>query len=231
MADWQHQRICKLCTQLYIRHNAGTPNIPQVKIMHFNDAAVSHNNYRIVHPVHREAMIRASQRTTDHIYSNIIKPMPSRNHIEDITRYMTKPRARPEPGVDVPDMAQPSKRRPGTRSKSGAKKSEQRPSVMHTKRRQTRVTNEHIANIGCMPHDAGKVRPPAVSWFGGPCVNKTRESTQTIQPTTDQLSPDQKRCNGSPGYLQWRPTHREPPYWMEARDQSQEQKLLEAKEI
>jgi hypothetical protein len=91
---------------------AETPNIPHVKRMYFTNAAVSHNNYRRVHPVHREAMIRASQRTTDHTFSDLLKPMPRRNHIEDITRYMTHPRARPEPAVDVPDIvAQPSKLR------------------------------------------------------------------------------------------------------------------------
>jgi hypothetical protein len=75
----------------YILHTEETPNIPHVKRIHITDAAVSHNNYRVVHHVHREAMIRASQRTTDHIFSNIQKSM---NHgIEDITKYMTQPRA------------------------------------------------------------------------------------------------------------------------------------------
>jgi hypothetical protein len=122
-----------------------TPNMPHVKIMRFTDAAVSHNNCRTVHPVRREAMIRASQRTTDHIFSNVLKPMPRNNHIEDITKYMTQPRAWTEPaGDEVADVAQPNKRRPGARTRSGAKKSEQRQSLMHTKRRRTtRSKNEH----------------------------------------------------------------------------------------
>jgi hypothetical protein len=122
----------------YILHTAETPNIPHVKRKHFTDAAVSHNNYRTVHPVHSEAMIRASQRTTDHIFSNIMKPMPRKNHIQDITKYMTQRRTWTETaGDEEADVAQPTKRRPGTRTKSGAKKSEQRPSLMHTKRRRT----------------------------------------------------------------------------------------------
>jgi hypothetical protein len=169
----------------YILHTEETPNIPRVKRTHFTDAVVSHNNYRIVHPVHREAMIRASQRTTDHIFSNILKPMPRKNHIEDITKYMTQPRAWTEPaGDEVADVAQPNKRRPGTRTKSGAKKSEQRPSLMHTKRRQTtRLKNEHRVEIDrcCTPCCEGKVCSTAVS-SGSPCANKTRESKQTVQP-------------------------------------------------
>ena len=135
----------------YILHMEDTPHIPRVKRMHFTDAAVSYNAYRVVHPVHREAMIRASQSNTDQVFSNILKPMPRKNHSsEDITKYMAPPQARTGPMNAEPELAQPSKRhRPGTRTKSGTKKSEQRTILLQTtrRRRASRQKNEHRVKL------------------------------------------------------------------------------------
>jgi hypothetical protein len=132
----------------YILHTEATLHIPQVKRMHFTDAAVHRQGIRAVHPVHREAMMNASQCTTEHVIRNILKPMPRKNHSEDITKYMTQPRTSNVHAMQEPDMPHSGKHTANTTTKQGTKKSEQRPALLHTKRRRTlRQTNEHRTQI------------------------------------------------------------------------------------
>jgi hypothetical protein len=153
----------------YILHMKDPPDMRKVKQMRFTAAEVHSRNLRTVHAVHKVALLRASQATTDNLFRNIIRPMPRTCLTSDITQYMSRcsplgrdPRCM-EPESRDQDATQVTKRaRPGKRHLTGAKQSERRPAqlqldtqVRKRQRRQKRE-NQHRQKIAALPQKAKK---------------------------------------------------------------------------
>jgi Reverse transcriptase (RNA-dependent DNA polymerase) len=150
----------------YILHKDEPLNMRQVKKMHFTDVEVHSKQLRTVHAVHMAALAMASQHTTEQSFRNIIKPMPRTNLSNEITQYMSCPQPAAEPDAE-PAAAQLAKRaRPGTRTGTGARKSEQRPAMLQLninvqKGRKRKRPNEHRKEIVAAPQKARKARTQA----------------------------------------------------------------------
>ena len=144
--------------------------------------------------MHQAALLNASLHTTEQSFRNIIKPMPRTCLSNDITQYMSYCQPSAELDADL-DAAQPTKRaRPGNRTRTGARQSEQRPAMLQLnieiqKGRRKKRHNEHRREIVAPARKIGKVRA-TLPQIDAPILTRQERANRVYDQHAEQ--PDEK---------------------------------------